>query len=687
MESNDPIKLRDKTKKELKKYRDPFAKEWTEYDDAYYGKQHKTGDAVKRVKNHIFKIVEGEVPILTDSMAGTEVISDIEDRQDDAEELSDAITHVYETQSLPLILPTLVRSSLISAPGYLHPYFDPDADNGQGQIRYRKLPWKCVFLDGNSQLVEDSEKAHFEIPMRRDEIARRFPDKKEEILQKKSDKWESGEFDDGFENKDVSTVEGMRGKPAMHKADDILMYCETWTKSYDLEDIPQEETLAQLEEERAQLLNGEAPDIGKWESHDTHQQDHLNTRAELLASLSLPGDVSFDELSEYIDRLVEANPKAGDQFKAVLLAVKIIDNHIEEHEELKKQNPSGQKPKYADSWRVIKSVSDVVLYDGPNPEMDQTGLGRGFGIPLVPFYAYKDDTIYGFGEVKNILNAQRSLNWVDQCEFDNLKLVSNSGWVTDDPKLKDKLTNKPGIEVIKQKGTSVERLPSGMVSPQLANRRTEDSMFMEDAAGVNEATQGKMPSSSASGVTIQKLQNQAIGRIRLKDRYLQHYSMKRLAKITACLILNNWSTEKRIRIRKGTERTEFVFDPIKFSDLGFSIEITTGSMVGYDKEALNAYYQQLLDKGHITYREFLQVVDIPKKETLIKALDEREDIQGNIEALQLENLKLKAIAAPEMLSPEEAAQYEQIIKEEQYQQLLNTGAVGQPVQQGIDNGI
>src|SRR4051812_44626199 len=84
----EPIELVKEVEKELSDYRRPFEKSWREYDNAYYGKQHKTGESKKTVKNHVFKIIEGEVPILTDSMPGTQVTSNTEAKQPDADNLN-----------------------------------------------------------------------------------------------------------------------------------------------------------------------------------------------------------------------------------------------------------------------------------------------------------------------------------------------------------------------------------------------------------------------------------------------------------------------------------------------------------------------------------------------------------------------------------------------------------------------
>ena len=244
------IELAKKTRKELANYRKPFESSWRTYDNAYYGKQHKTGEDKKTVKNHIFKIIEGEVPILTDSMPGTQVTATIEEKQEDADILNKAISFVYQDQNLPLLLPTLVRSSLISAPGYLYAYYDSDANDGDGKITYKQLPWKNVFLDGNVQDIEQSKKCVIEMDMRKDELISMWPEFEEEIEEADGEEVSHGQ-DNNFETRDISNNQAnQEGKPKKFTAEDIVTYQETWIKSFELEAIPPEDTQEEIEKEK-----------------------------------------------------------------------------------------------------------------------------------------------------------------------------------------------------------------------------------------------------------------------------------------------------------------------------------------------------------------------------------------------------------------------------------------------------
>lgn len=693
--SREVLKIVKEVKDELSAYRAPLEKNWIEYENFYYGKHHKTGEDKKTVKNHVFKIIEGEVPILTDTVHGTSVLATSEDRQDDALILEKSIRYVYNDQNLQLLLPSLVRSSLISSAGILHPYYDPDANMGEGKIKLKKLSWENVWLDGNASTIEDATRARIEIPMRVDEVVRIFPHKKDEIEDIGDDKtYAQDSSKDNGETRDVSGDIVASGRPKKYKAKDIINYVETWIKSYDLEQIPQEETFAQLSEESQQLLNGIAPDIFKWEDHPSHIQSHLQIKAQLLAQLGLPPETSFEQVSQFVDQMMAQNPEAN--LLPILLAIKVTENHIEEHNELIKLNPTGERPKYKDGWRVIKTVKDVVLYDGENPE--QNGE-----LPLVLFYCYKDDTIYGFSEVKNIIDAQKSFNLMDWKEYRSLKRNSNSGWIADHESgvTDDQLTDEEGIVIQKAKGTEVRRIEAGVTSPQLDARKVSDKLSMEDISGVNEATQGRTPSPNASGAAITALQNQAIGRIRLKDRLIQ-YSMKRLGKLVASLIINNWSTEKKLRLNSDTSGSEeLIFDPIKMSDLDYSVEIAAGTMAGVDKDSLNSLYLNLLTQKVITPKQFFLVADLPRKEIIMKSMEDEaamqlEQVQQESQAqleqvntivtdLQKENMKLKAMINPDLLSNEERKALDEILRVEALEKIKgNSEAInGQSQNQGM----
>lgn len=669
-----PIELRNEVKRELKKYRKQFEGDWKIFEDFYYGKQHKTGEDRKTTKNHIFRIIESEVPIMTDSMPGTVIIAQDEARDPDAKMLESGIKYVYRDQSLALLMPSLVRDSLIAAPGLLYLYFDPNAEKGQGKIRFKQVDWRNIYFDGNAQTLDDSTKFAIMEPMRKGEAQALWPEKHEEI---EDDEGEDAHEDDNsgasfdqYEDKDLSQSqkgEVIGGRPKDFKAEDVGTYGEVWVKSYDLEEIPMGETVAEIEKENQQISNGEVPDVGKYEDHATHMQGHLPRRMQLVGQLGIAPDAPFEEVQAVIEQIAAQSPDSG--VEAILLQVKLLDDHMEIHKVRQSENPEGKRLKYPDGWRVIKTYNNVLLEDGPNPP----GIDE---IPLVPFYAYKDKTIYGFGEVKNIHNPQTSLNEMDYKEYKGLKRVSNPGWVADSEAGVDenKLTSEEGIVVTKPRGTDVRRLEPGNISPQLSQRADRDELAIEKISGIREETQGAMPSPNASGFAINKLQLQSVGRIRLKDRMLAQYSMHRLGRLTAKFIMAYWNAEKRLRFRTDDNQIQtFFFDPMAVKDLEYSIEISEGSMAGVDKDSLNNLYAQFLAAGHIDFMEFLSVADIPKKSIIVQMVKDRMDKDAQLQDMQKQMIQLKGAVNPQLLTPEEQAAYTEMQRQAANEQLINGG--------------
>lgn len=652
------VALSEKIKKECKKYRNQFSSEWKEFDDSYYGKQHKTGEKHKTVKNMLFKIIEQELPVLTDSMPSTLITALKAPDQVQADILQKAMEFVYRDQGLQLKLPSLLRSSLMSAPGFLYVRYNPDADGGDGKIELIEVDWRNVYLDGNAKTLEESSRAHIDFDMRRDELCQKFPLKADEIKKQKGKELDDVKDHEGDVNYDSGESSGPKGAPKKHNADDILVYGETWIRSYDMEAIPQEETQEEIAKALELLESGEVSPVNKYQDHDVFIMAVKGLREKLVTSVQMDPSLSYEELADQVEQLVQQNPQAKDILGNGLTIVKIIDNHIEEREEFKKLNPKGERLKYPDGWRVIKRIGKLLISDGPNEENNGEIL-------LVPFYCYKDKTIYGFGEIKNTIDAQRSLNAMDYSEYKSLILNGNTGWVKDEEcGIPDsKLTNEQGLVVTKKKGTEVRRLEAAQTSPQLSIRKQNDKDAIDAIAGQNEQSMnGAMPTGNVSGVTVTKIQTQAVGRIRLKNRNLDYYSMARLGRIVCQLILNRWTVEKTLRFRNGAaEIEEFIFNPLQMQNLEYLVEMSPSSMAGVDKDAVNAFYMIPYQKGDIDLETFLLVAEIPKKEIILERIAGKnaeaqqnqqilQELQAQLAQLQTENVKLKGALDSNRLS-------------------------------------
>lgn len=150
-----PLEVVKRVKSNLKRYREQFDKNVKEERDAYYGKIWKNTQERRPYENRIFQIVESEVPILTDSLPGTAIRPQDPAFDEQAINLEKAIEWVHEDQKLPLMLPMVVRNSLIEGVGWIHQYYDVNSDDGQGKIKREIVPWDSVWVDDSCQLPED----------------------------------------------------------------------------------------------------------------------------------------------------------------------------------------------------------------------------------------------------------------------------------------------------------------------------------------------------------------------------------------------------------------------------------------------------------------------------------------------------------------------------------------------------
>lgn len=616
---------------------------WEELERFYRGK-HWQYNEKRPVKNFIFSIIEGEIPVLTDSMPASDVVAKEPDKQETAQMLSSSLQYVYDKNNLQLKNSEIIRAFLKVGTGHFYVDYDPDADGGAGLPTIRTLPWEFCFPDAYAKDIEDALYFGIKMPMRAEEVKRKFPDKADLI---------KGETLIGDPNKDTHQAfikpdvwDGIGGRNNVQgdnvQLNDMVIYEEMWHKDYELIEIPEEETLEEIAKEAEQFIQAIAPDIVKWEDHAKHKEAHEEFKMLFIAqALQLEPEM-----------ITELDIKNAYQIPELALILNIIDDHIEAHNEFELINPEGKKPKFENGLRLTIRVGKEILYDGKAPVND--GM-----IPIAPAYCYKDDQDYwGTGEIHNMLDAQKSFNEMDWHELMGLRLNTNSGWVVDEESEvnADTLTNEPGLVVVKRQGTEVRRLEPGQVSPQLAQRKIGDVQTMENISGVNEVSQGRRPTGITAGNAIQALQAQSIGRIRLKERYFTYYTLPRLAKLCLSRIIQYWKAERLLRMYDDNGKIQFFkFDPKMVENFDYDVRIVAGSTNQLNKEDIFTITSQLVEKGLISPKLFFTVnPDIPYRTKILEELEQNDQMALIIQQLQAENEQLKQIIEP-ALNQEQAA--------------------------------
>ena len=621
-----------------------------EYEDAYEGRQRKR--ATKRpIENIIFQLIESEVPILTDAQLNPDIIPLEEQHMQVAEVLNAAVKSELRYNNQIIKWSQAVRNGLKTGTGWFYVDWDPDLDQGLGHVVVRVLDWRCVFIDPLATDIDDADFVGLRFPMRLDQVKRRFPEKAELLdaqsgMAKASDRIGSDANDAEREKQWTGFLSGDVQK--VNKFDivkDTVTLEEGWVRDYSLESIPEEDTAEEVEKENEKFKELEAVEARKWEDHAKHILGHI----ELLEALTLERKLSAAEelgvdpeqlTDEMVEELKNSNPEMMTLFETLDVQIAIIEDHIETHNIWGEQNPDSKRPKYPNNWRLAIRVGSVILYDGKPPVED--GL-----VPLVPVYGYKNsESVYGTGEIQNILHQQKILNEMSYAELQGLRLNSNSGWVMDENSGVDaaELTNEQGIVISKKQGTEVARLQPGQVSPQFQVKMQDARRAANDIVGLQDASQGRRPAGIVSGEAVDSLKESNLTRIREKSRILEGYSTVRLGALVASRIVKYWSNSRKLLVHdQNGELQRFDFEPEHVEDLQYDVIAVPGSTAGMDKDLIFSKAFQMLKIGIIDPVTFVEMVDLPFKASVLKKVKENNDKDAMIQQLGAENAELKAL--------------------------------------------
>lgn len=657
-------KLTSKVDSSLNRYRRDWERNWQDYEDAYFGDIWKNTQQFRPYTNDIFRLLQSELPTLTDSLPSTAVNVMDPAYQEQASNLNEAVKWVQKDQQFDLMAPEVILNSLITGNGYIHQYYDANADNGDGKIIYEIVPWRQVWLSGEHSTIDRISKVKFQVKRTRDWLKLNYQEYAEEIEHAKPEK-PSYDKDNGrdLETRDSGSMYGRRTRPKAYEDDDVLTLNIYYLKDFSTEPTPEEQTAQEMQEESAALQNGESPDVNKWQDHKSHLEGHIIALTEMYSQLQLPPEAGLEAAMQVIEQIASESPESG--IEGIGQQIALLEAHIQEHQALHEENPKGHKPKYVNGWRCIEKVGKTVVFD------DSNRYDHG-EIPLTPFYCYRNGTIYADGEITNIIDPERMKAVMEYKTYKGLQKVANPTIIYDLETGIDEgeLTNEDGQTIGIPQGTDIRHLQPGQVSEQVNNFVNDKRQSMQDISGVVEATQGKMPGPNAAAMTVHKTQQQAIGRIRLKDRQNQQYSIKRLGKQTACNVIQFWSGEKVLRMEsKGADHSQIIFNPADMDMVKWELDISEGSQAGVDKDSYNMMLHNWKANGDITFAEMLELGEFPKRQQALDLVGEREDLATQMQQMEIENLKLKSKLDPELLSPEERKGLEDVQRQEQLTEL------------------
>lgn len=607
---------------EAKGYRKTYEDDWVEYERFYAGKQWRVSDR-RIVLNQIFKTIEYEVPILTDRRPGVDFVAIEEDRQDDAKLLKEAVDFVFADQVFDLKVVKGVRSMLKTGNAYLYVDFDSDGENGQGTVIVRNFPWRWVYLDPSTDDLDQMAYNIYRVPEKISKLKRMFPVIADKIKPEDIDPVDYQQTEVWL-REDRYHGPGYGTQTGYFKPSDSAYVYEYWRKDYTMEPISDDETMSMAEEEFAKLSQGMIPEVSRYMNHSALAQ-MLNSKKEeiLMAYQAQAMQLGVDPQLIYADN--------------DMVLMQLIDDLIQQHQMMLEKNPDGMRPKYPEFMRLSIKICEAIAYDGPAP------VGDGL-YPIAPIYGYIDEGCpYASGEVKNIIDCQKAINELNWSEHLDLKLGTNTGWIIDDNSGVDEnsLTNERGMVISRKQGTEVTRLPPSVVSPNLSQKIDFYIQETQFISGITEAAQGTRPAGVTAAKAITALQEQALVRIRLKERQLGEFTTKRAGQLVASRIVKYWPKERILRVYDDAGRIKSVnFDPNRLWDLKYLVRVSPGTTFGLTNEAINEYMKELLQLGVIDPKMMVQASEIPYKGQILTYLEERDQLQQQALALQQENAML-----------------------------------------------
>lgn len=252
---------------------------------------------------------------------------------------------------------------------------------------------------------------------------------------------------------------------------------------------------------------------------------------------------------------------------------------------------------------------DLLLDDKANPYED----GK-FPFKLLKCYDVPFE-FWGKGEVEQLLSPQTYINDLTNQIIDNAKLTANMPWILDKNSGigKGQLTNRPGLIVRKNPGTTVDRMTPPQMPAYVQDIIQTLKNDIEIISGVHEVTQGRKPGSVSAASAIAALQEAAQARIRLKVKMME-LTLGDLGSMWYGRQQQFWVTNRWIRRSDVAESFDASSDPDKAfaqitpEDLEANVDfvIAAGSTMPTNK---NAMLDQMIRLAQTPAEDGLPMID------------------------------------------------------------------------------
>jgi hypothetical protein len=297
-----------------------------------------------------------------------------------------------------------------------------------------------------------------------------------------------------------------------------------------------------------------------------------------VADKIIASEVNYDEL------ISNGQDSSNVNNQVLVLECYMRDYTTIEHEEVDEENNKVKKKKMKYPKGRILTVApelNLILSDKANPYND----GK-FPFLLLKCYDVPFQ-FWGKGEIEQLLSPQTYINDLMNQIIDNAKLTANMPWIIDKNSGigKGQLTNRPGLIVRKNPGTTVERKQPPQMPVYVQETIEVLKRDIEIISGVHDVTQGRKPGSVSAAAAIIALQEAAQARIRLKVKVMEQ-SLSDLGLMWYNRIKQYWITTRWIRAFGENNETTFIeVNPDKLQE-DFDFVIEAGSTMPTNKNAM-----------------------------------------------------------------------------------------------------
>lgn len=242
-------------------------------------------------------------------------------------------------------------------------------------------------------------------------------------------------------------------------------------------------------------------------------------------------------------------------------------------------------------------------------------------------------SIYGLGEVENIIPSQKAINWLMAM---NILSAQDTAWpkmIIKPNALRQEVTNTPG-EIITDytpNGRGVDYMQSPGISSGAMVLVDKLNELMQYTSGVSEVVSGEPFTATMAASAIIALQNQAKQPIEnIQKRFYR--VIEDVGRIWEAFFKFYYTAPRPIvmELPDGTDGT-IAFVGSDFAHLEFKLDIDVGAGSEYSESLAQATLDKLFDANQIdldTYIELCPKNVMPFKEQLKRRVEERRQREG-----------------------------------------------------------